>query len=106
MLRLLKDDLTPEQIILDVPERDDEDALRGIRCPRCRWHPTPSSRWCCNCGGTPEPFFEACGMVWNTFLTRGRCPGCSHQWRWTSCLQCGQSSLHEDWYEPAEHNGD
>jgi hypothetical protein len=48
---------------------------------------------------SPEPPFKGCGTVWNTFLTKGRCPGCSHQWRWTSCLQCQQWSLHDDWYE-------
>ena len=48
---------------------------------------------------TPEPPFDGCGTSWNTFLTRGRCPGCRHQWQWTSCLRCHGWSLHEDWYE-------
>ena len=30
--------------------------------------------------------------------TRGRCPGCQHQWQWTTCLSCGVASLHEHWY--------
>lgn len=51
----------------------------------------------------PSAFFEGCGIVWNTFSTHGCCPGCSHQWRWTSCLRCGKSSLHKDWY--AERDG-
>ena len=37
-------------------------------------------------------------MEWNTFATRGLCPGCQHQWRYTSCLECAAWSLHEDWY--------
>jgi len=76
----------------------DESAAR-IRCPRCFWQPTRSSLWGCVCTGTPEPPFDACGTIWNTFDTRGRCPGCSHQWIWTSCLRCGVASRHEDWYE-------
>ena len=71
---------------------------RGIRCPLCHWQPSAASRWHCVCHGTPEPFFEACGTVWNTFDTRGRCPGCQHQWQWTTCLSCGVASRHEDWY--------
>jgi len=61
--------------------------------------PDASSRWCCHPHETPEPFFPGCGTVWNTFSTRGRCPGCDHQWLWTSCLSCGEWSLHQDWYE-------
>jgi hypothetical protein len=43
--------------------------------------------------------FDGCGARWNTFTTRGKCPGCRHQWQWTSCLRCLGWSLHEDWYE-------
>jgi hypothetical protein len=70
-----------------------------IRCPLCEWVPASSSRWCCDHQHTPEPPFPSCGTVWNTFSTRGRCPGCAHQWQWTSCFACGQSSPHDDWYE-------
>jgi hypothetical protein len=88
-------------------EREPDDELLGadetgaprIRCPLCGWQPTASSRWTCECRGTPEPPFACCGAVWNTFATRGRCPGCGHQWIWTSCLRCGGASRHEDWYE-------
>jgi hypothetical protein len=76
-----------------------DDAFGRIRCPLCRWQPTPSSTWYCDSGDTPEPPFPGCGAMWNTFSTRGRCPGCQHQWRWTSCLRCEGWSLHEDWYE-------
>jgi hypothetical protein len=89
-------------VITDLERRpDDEDAFGEIRCPLCKWQPTPSSVWVCICNAsdTPEPFFEGCGTTWNTFSTRGRCPGCAHQWRWTSCLRCDGWSLHDDWYE-------
>jgi hypothetical protein len=78
------------------------DGFHGVRCPLCEWRPDASSRWCCHPQETPEPAFPGCGTVWNTFSTRGRCPGCDHQWRWTSCLSCGEWSLHEDWYEQAD----
>jgi hypothetical protein len=94
----LKDDRALHPITVNVSGPDYDEAFGGIRCPLCSWRPSLSSRWCCNCGDTPEPFFEGCGMVWNTFSTQGCCPGCSHQWRWTSCLRCGKSSLHKDWY--------
>jgi hypothetical protein len=74
-----------------------------VRCPQCEWRPSDASEWTCIwTPGSPEPRFESCGAVWNTFATRGRCPGCSHQWRWTSCLRCAQWSPHDEWYEEAE----
>jgi hypothetical protein len=86
-----------------VPDVDrDTDNRLGktrIRCPLCDWQPSTGSMWACVSEGTPEPFFGGCGTVWNTFATRGRCPGCSHQWTWTSCLRCHGWSLHVDWYE-------
>jgi len=85
--------------IFTIPKDDDADTPERIRCPLCDWTPGAGSRWSCYAEGTPEPPFPACGATWNTFETRGRCPGCSHQWKWTSCLQCGGFSLHEDWYE-------
>jgi hypothetical protein len=84
---------------LDVKPFDDEERTsRRIRCPLCDWQPTRDSRWCCAGALTPEAPFGGCGTVWNTFDTAGRCPGCDHQWVWTSCLRCGGWSLHEDWY--------
>ena len=85
----------------DTDERLDTVTPAGgrIRCPLCDWQPPPTSRWCCICRGTPEPFFEGCGTVWNTFDTGGRCPGCAHQWVWTTCLRCGAASPHQEWYE-------
>jgi hypothetical protein len=85
-------------------EAIEESGEPRIRCPRCEWEPLSSSRWSCERIGTPEPPFPACGTVWNTFETRGRCPGCGHQWFWTTCHQCHEASPHEEWY--AESQGD
>lgn len=74
------------------------DEFEKIRCPLCKWQPNASSRWYCSDCDYPEFFYGACYTAWNTFETRGRCPGCDHQWRWTSCLACGVFSPHEDWY--------
>ena len=96
---LLKDTGTR---VVDIVRPEDlglDKAFENIRCPLCAWQPEPSSRWSCQCRDTPEPAFASCGTIWNTFATRGRCPGCAHQWRWTSCLACGEFSPHDDWYE-------
>lgn len=74
-----------------------------IRCPLCNWQPKPAHRWFCTSCSYPEYLDEGCGMCWNTFITRGRCPGCAHQWRWTACLNCAEWSLHADWYETDSH---
>ncbi len=63
-------------------------ALPGIRCPKCNWTPRPKNLWTCKCG-----------HHWNTFETRGLCPGCQYQWEITACLQCGARSPHQDWYD-------
>lgn len=78
-------------------EINDESKFSRIRCPQCKWQPNSHSTWFCGDGGPPE-YFRGCGTEWNTFDTRGRCPGCSHLWLWTACLWCGQYSPHEDWY--------
>jgi hypothetical protein len=97
LLKRVDTQRTPDVVIGDVT--DDDESFERIRCPLCHWRPVRSSTWCCHGEGTPEPPFEWCGTSWNTFTTRGRCPGCRHQWRWTSCLRCHGWSLHEDWYE-------
>lgn len=97
-LSLLKQTPAQDDLMLTVRIPGDEDGFDGVRCPHCSWKPAASSRWCCESAGSPEPAFQACGTVWNTFSTRGRCPGCLHQWGWTSCLRCNGWSLHEDWY--------
>jgi hypothetical protein len=95
----LKDDREGQRVVIEFDDIDPVNPLGGaIRCPVCDWRPTADSRWSCSWSGAPEPFFESCGTVWNTFTTRGQCPGCSHQWLWTSCLRCGEWSLHRDWY--------
>jgi hypothetical protein len=96
---LLKETRTPVWVPDSAREVEDDEGSVRVRCPLCHWKPTASSLWACWSEGTPEPFFGGCGTVWNTFATRGRCPGCAHQWLWTSCLHCTGWSLHEDWYE-------
>jgi hypothetical protein len=66
----------------------EDDRFNGIRCPKCTWRPVSSSRWSCHCG-----------CSWNTFDTRGRCPGCGYQWQDTACLSCHRWSRHDEWYE-------
>jgi hypothetical protein len=99
--------IDPALILIPKHDEDERDGLRGIRCPRCAWKPDASSRWCCDASRSPEPFFHGCFTHWNTFVTRGRCPGCAHQWKWTSCLRCHEWSLHEDWYttDSTPHRG-
>jgi len=101
MLELLKKGPSSTFTPFTKPLDDEDEGFSRIRCPLCHWHPTPSTLWACESSGTPEPYFGGCGALWNTFSTRGKCPGCSHQWKWTSCPECLQWSLHEDWYEEA-----
>jgi hypothetical protein len=102
--------LSPWQLLQETPRsisrakkpltrRDELLDFSRIRCPLCKWQPKPSHRWFCAPCDSPEFYADGCGAYWNTFATRGRCPGCSHQWRWTACLNCEGWSLHEDWYE-------
>lgn len=60
-----------------------------IYCPKCAYRPRAEDRWQCMPG---------CGTVWNTFWTRGICPGCSYAWQDTQCLACFEMSPHESWY--------
>lgn len=86
------DDYSKTEELKDTPGN-----FSRIRCPLCDWQPRASSRWCCGDYGS----HDGCGTVWNTFDTRGRCPGCNYQWKLTDCLRCGGTSLHEAWYEIA-----
>lgn len=88
-----------EDLLTTVEIEEDETDFSRIRCPLCRWQPDSASRWFCWDCDYPEFFYGGCGAVWNTFETRGRCPGCRHRWSWTSCLRCGGWARHEDWYE-------
>src|SRR5262245_51967977 len=78
--------------------KDDAPDFRNIRCPYCQWQPSPLSLWRCVDQGHPEYFAGGCGTTWNTFITRGCCPGCSHHWHYTACLQCANWSPHDEWY--------
>lgn len=102
-LWLFQRGLTTDEQADVLDESEEDDAGRGrVRCPLCGWRPASSSRWYCADCGPPEFFYGGCGSVWNTFDTRGVCPGCNHRWRWTSCLYCAGWSPHEDWYAPAD----
>jgi hypothetical protein len=100
MLELLKDDGATREIVITRERPDEDERFSAIRCPRCDWRPDASSRWQCAGSGTPEAPFHGCGTVWNTFLTRGVCPGCEHPWQWTSCHRCHEWSPHDEWYDP------
>ncbi len=67
--------------------------VKPLCCPQCEWVPLPASRWQC----TPN-----CGMVWNTFETKGKCPRCHTQWQDTMCLSCGKYSRHAHWYNTTD----
>lgn len=100
----LKKDLPPpeENLDLDTEMEEETSEFGGIRCPLCQWQPTASSRWYCASNSYPENFSGGCGTAWNTFTTRGLCPGCGHQWRWTVCPRCQRWSRHEAWYGDEE----
>ena len=91
-----------DTVIITGDDFSSDGVFERIRCPKCGWMPSTSSRWSCDHRNTPEPPFASCGTVWHTFSTHGRCPGCMHQWQWTSCLACGEASPHDEWYETAD----
>jgi hypothetical protein len=97
---LLKSDRSIAPIVLTPPSIDEDDSFGGIRCPHCAWRPSRHDLWSCGGGSGPEPY-AGCGTTWNTFATRGVCPGCRHQWLWTLCPRCATWSLHDEWYEDA-----
>jgi hypothetical protein len=100
--RQLKKSEAPKIVTDEKTTPDRDTSTPRIRCPKCGWQPDRSSRWFCVSGPGPEPPFESCGTAWNTFDTGGRCPGCSHQWQWTTCLHCHEWSPHLEWYEDGE----
>ena len=87
-----------EEILKTLVKNEEKTDFEKIRCPLCSWSPKAASRWFCADADAPEYFYNGCLTRWNTFETRGKCPTCAHQWRWTSCLRCGGWSRHEDWY--------
>jgi hypothetical protein len=95
---LKKSDFQAELSILAITHDAEDEGFERIRCPLCDWRPAAASTWSCYGEGTPEPPFDWCGTIWNTFTTHGLCPGCRHQWTWTSCLRCHGFSRHDDWY--------
>ena len=99
LFRLFQERMKPAEVPKTTTTREKANEFDRIRCPLCQWHPKASSRWYCGDCDYPEDFFEGCGTAWNTFTTRGLCPRCSHQWRWTICLSCQRWSRHEEWYE-------
>jgi hypothetical protein len=102
-LWLFQETLKPEKPRTTAKAEDQkEEEFNRIRCPLCKWQPNARSRWYCVSCDYPEYFYDGCGATWNTFTTRGRCPGCGHQWRWTSCLVCAGWSRHENWYDTAK----
>lgn len=60
-----------------------------IHCPKCGYRPQPADRWAC---------VPTCGTSWNTFWTRGMCPGCGKRWQVTQCPACIRRSPHQAWY--------
>lgn len=96
----------PPDVILVAAQKAERarHGLPKIRCPKCRWEPSRDSRWFCASAGPPENFDGGCMTEWNTFDTRGECPGCHHQWKFTSCLSCAAWSAHDDWYVDEDAN--
>lgn len=80
---------SPKKVTEKTPNDQQRKTFR-IRCPKCDWQPAREDQWSCAPG---------CGHVWNTFDTRGVCPGCDKQWVQTMCLRCDVWSAHDDWYE-------
>jgi hypothetical protein len=96
--RVFQETLKPEKST-KIGRREEETIdFSRIRCPLCKWRPGKSNRWYCADCYYPEYFYDGCGTSWNTFSTRGLCPGCGHQWRWTTCFRCQRWSRHDDWY--------
>jgi len=87
-----------EEILKELNKDAAETGFEKIRCPLCDWKPSKTSYWYCADCDAPEYFYNGCYTQWNTFETRGKCPTCAHQWRWTSCLRCQRWSPHEEWY--------
>jgi len=98
IFRLYQKSYEDREIVEKISGAEDAPDYGRIRCPLCRWRPRASSRWYCLDSGHPQYFDGGCGTAWNTFDTRGRCPGCGHQWRWTACLYCEGWSPHDEWY--------
>ncbi len=98
-LYLLQKD--PSSTVKPTPATKLEDApsdFSRIRCPQCKWQPKAHHLWQCTPCATPEYFQGGCGTLWHTFDTKGKCPGCKYQWKYTKCMFCSRWSLHQEWY--------
>ena len=72
----------------DEPDTGVDEAMDvAASCPHCEWEPLKSTIWTCTCG-----------HKWNTFDTKGTCPGCERVWSETECRKCRTVSAHESWY--------
>jgi hypothetical protein len=98
VLWLFQETLKPGKPAKSRQRNEERTDFNRIHCPLCKWQPNKSHHWYCADCDYPEGFYDGCGTSWNTFTTRGRCPGCSHHWRWTICLRCQGWSRHDDWY--------
>jgi len=70
-------------------ERDPMDlSQKDPACPNCSCQPPPEPAWKC----------DGCSAVFDTFVTRAKCPSCGKTWKTTQCLFCKASSDHELWW--------
>ena len=74
-----------------VPTATYREGSPRVMCPCCDAIPDGDARWQC----------EFCWCAWNTFDTRGRCPGCDFTFPATFCPSCRRTTRHRDWYRPA-----
>ena len=101
----LKRDAPKTGLVEIIDQMRDTAKRHRVRCPACGWQPVASARWSCVTTEAPEHFSPGCGTSWNTFATRGLCPGCSHQWRYTACLECHAWAKHDEWYTAEDDTG-
>jgi Zn-dependent protease len=60
---------------------------REVNCPRCSSHPPKGPFWVC----------DHCQTRFDTFQSRGVCPGCGAWFHETACPDCRRTSHIEDW---------
>jgi len=70
----------------------------NVSCPKCGWEPDEKDIWVC----------DECKTRWNTFQTRGKCPGCGKVFIDTQCSKqkggCGELSLNAEWFQLVDQN--
>jgi Zn-dependent protease len=62
----------------------------GYACPACKASPPTGDNWKC----------AQCGVLFDTFQTRGVCPACSAQYPVTRCMECGEARPISEWAAP------